>query len=100
MDVFGSGFLVDAAGHILTNHHVLEPWWHNAREMPVPTDTFEPTILSMQAYFPGNETPMPLHVQSVSETLILGWHQSIYLRAIRGLLPSILRARFQATRSS
>ncbi len=72
LDVFGSGFLVDAAGHILTNHHVLEPWWHNAREMPVPTDIFEPTILSMQAYFPGNETPMRLHVQSVSESADLG----------------------------
>jgi S1-C subfamily serine protease len=72
LDVFGSGFLVDAAGHVLTNHHVLEPWWHNAREIPVPTDTFEPTILSMQAYFPGNETPMRLHVQSVSENVDLG----------------------------
>lgn len=72
LDVFGSGFLVDAVGHVLTNHHVLEPWWHNAREMPVPTDTFEPTILSMQAYFPGNQTPMPLHVQSVSKDFDLG----------------------------
>jgi DNA-binding response OmpR family regulator len=72
LDVFGSGFLVDAAGHILTNHHVLEPWWHNAREIPVPTDIFEPTIVSMQAFFPGNGTPMPLHVQSVSENADLG----------------------------
>ena len=72
LDVFGSGFLVDATGHILTNHHVLEPWWHNAREIPVPTDIFEPTIVSMQAYFPGNETPMPMRVQSVSETSDLG----------------------------
>jgi DNA-binding response OmpR family regulator len=72
LHVFGSGFLVDAAGHILTNHHVLEPWWHNARGIPVPTDVFEPTILSIQAYFPGNETPMPLHVQGVSEDFDLG----------------------------
>jgi DNA-binding response OmpR family regulator len=72
LDVFGSGFLVDAAGHILTNHHVLEPWWHNAREIPVPADTFQPIIVSMQAYFPGNETPLPLRVQSVSEDADLG----------------------------
>ncbi len=72
LDVFGSGFLIDAAGHILTNHHVLEPWWHNAREIPVPIDTFEPTVLSMQAYFPGNETPMRMHVESVSEGSDLG----------------------------
>jgi DNA-binding response OmpR family regulator/S1-C subfamily serine protease len=72
LEVFGSGFLIDAAGHILTNHHVLEPWWHNAREIPVPIDTFDPIILSMRAYFPGNETPLPLRVQSLSEDSDLG----------------------------
>lgn len=72
LHVFGSGFLVDAAGHILTNHHVLEPWWHNAREMPVPTDTFKPTILSIRAYFPGNQTPMPVRVERLSEDSDLG----------------------------
>jgi DNA-binding response OmpR family regulator len=72
LHVFGSGFLVDAAGHVLTNHHVLQPWWHNAREIPVPLDTFEPTIVSMEAYFPGSQAPMPMHVESVSENFDLG----------------------------
>jgi DNA-binding response OmpR family regulator len=72
LHVFGSGFLIDNAGHILTNHHVLEPWWHNAEEIPVPSDTFDPIILSMRAYFPGNETPMPLRIQSMSEDVDLG----------------------------
>ena len=72
LHVFGSGFLIDSAGHILTNHHVLEPWWHNAAEIPVPSDTFDPIILSMRAYFPGSETPMPLRVQSLSEDVDLG----------------------------
>jgi serine protease Do len=72
MHVFGSGFLIDTAGHILTNHHVLEPWWHNAQAIPVPSDTFEPTIVSMWAYFPGYDAPMPLHVQRVNEDFDLG----------------------------
>jgi DNA-binding response OmpR family regulator len=72
LHVFGSGFLIDNAGHVLTNHHVLEPWWHNAREIPVPSDAFEPKILSMRAFFPGNDTSMPLHVQSLSEDVDLG----------------------------
>ena len=72
LHVFGSGFLIDNAGHILTNHHVLEPWWHNAQAIPVPSDTFEPTIVSMWAYFPGNETPLPLRVQGLSEDFDLG----------------------------
>jgi len=72
MHVFGSGFLLDAAGHILTNHHVLQPWWHNAQGIPVPSDTFEPTIDSIWAYFPGYETPLQLHIQKVSEDFDLG----------------------------
>jgi DNA-binding response OmpR family regulator len=72
MHVFGSGFLIDNAGHILTNHHVLEPWWHNAQSIPVPSETFEPTIESMWAYFPGYDTPLPLHAQGLSEDSDLG----------------------------
>ena len=72
LHVFGSGFLIDNAGHILTNHHVLQPWWHNAQSIPVPSDTFEPAIESIWAYFPGSETPLPLHVQGLSEDADLG----------------------------
>ena len=70
--VFGSGFLVDTSGHILTNHHVLEPWWHNAKAIPPPNDAFEPALLSLWAYFPGSETPLPMRVQSLSEDADLG----------------------------
>src|SRR5882757_122581 len=72
LHVFGSAFLIDTAGHILTNHHVLQPWWHNAQAIPVPSDTFESTVESMWAYFPGYETPMPLHVRGLSEDFDLG----------------------------
>jgi DNA-binding response OmpR family regulator len=70
--VFGTGFLVDSAGHILTNHHVLEPWWHNAEAIPVPSDTFEATVLSLQAYFPGSDAPLPVRVEGLSEDFDLG----------------------------
>jgi DNA-binding response OmpR family regulator len=70
LHVFGSGFLIDTAGHVLTNHHVLQPWWHHA--VPVPSENIEPTIESMWAYFPGYETPMALHVQTLSEDFDLG----------------------------
>src|SRR6266704_2222440 len=72
LHVFGSGFLIDTAGHILTNHHVLQPWWHNAEAIPVPMDTFEPTIVSMWAYFPGKETPLAMRVGGLSEDFDLG----------------------------
>jgi DNA-binding response OmpR family regulator len=70
--IFGSGFLVDASGHILTNHHVLEPWWHNARAIPPPSDAFEPALLSLWAFFPGSETPLAMRVQRLSEDADLG----------------------------
>jgi DNA-binding response OmpR family regulator len=72
LHVFGSGFLIDNAGHILTNHHVLQPWWHNAKAIPVPSETFEPTVESMWAYFPGQETPLAVQVRSLSEEVDLG----------------------------
>ena len=72
MHVFGTGFLIDAAGHILTNHHVLQPWWHDTQAIPVPIDTFEPTIVSMSAYFPGSETPLVVRIQSLSDDFDLG----------------------------
>ena len=72
LHVFGSGFLTDAAGHILTNHHVLQPWWHNDDAIPVPIEAFEPTVESMWAFFPGSETPLPMRVRSLSEDFDLG----------------------------
>lgn len=72
LNVFGSGFLIDNAGHILTNHHVLEPWWHNTKEIPVPIEAFEPYVVSMWAFFPGSETPLPLRVRGLNEEFDLG----------------------------
>ncbi len=70
--VFGTGFLVDSAGHILTNHHVLEPWWHNSELIPVPGDAFEATVLSLHAYFPGSDAALPVRVEGLNEDADLG----------------------------
>jgi len=70
--VFGTGFLVDSAGHILTNHHVLEPWWHNSELIPIAGDAFEATVVSLHAYFPGSDVALPVHVDGLSEDVDLG----------------------------
>jgi DNA-binding response OmpR family regulator len=72
LNVFGTGFLINSRGHILTNHHVLEPWWGDPSEMPVPLDRFEPTVLSANAYFPGYENGLPMRVEQFSNDVDLG----------------------------
>jgi len=68
--VFGTGFLVDSTGHILTNHHVLEPWWHNNDVLP--GDAFEATVLSLHAYFPGSDVALPVKLETLKEDVDLG----------------------------
>src|SRR6266404_912040 len=70
LHVFGTGFLVDTSGHILTNHHVLQPWWHNS-ELPVP-EGFDAHLISVQAFFPGSDVPLPLRAEGFSEDFDLG----------------------------
>ena len=71
LNVFGTGFLVDTSGHILTNHHVLEPWWHNTEAIPIP-DAFEAHLISLDAYFPG-AAALQLHTEGLSEDFDLGF---------------------------
>ena len=53
LDAFGTGFLASASGEILTNHHVVEPWWHNDELKELLDQGLEPAIADMTAYFPG-----------------------------------------------
>ena len=52
LNVFGTGFLVSDKGHILTNHHVAEPWWSNDDLKEVTDQGVEPMVAEMTAYFP------------------------------------------------
>jgi len=53
VDVFGTGFLAAASGQILTNHHVVEPWWQNDDLKEMLDQGVEPVITEMTAYFPA-----------------------------------------------
>jgi S1-C subfamily serine protease/DNA-binding NarL/FixJ family response regulator len=68
MDAFGTGFLASADGRIVTNHHVVEPWWKNDEigELLKQAVDLEPTVVEMTAYFPGVSHGVPVSLKKIS----------------------------------
>jgi len=62
----GSGFLVDAAGRIVTNHHVVEPWWEDDSLSAMKEQGLEPLISEMEAFFPGSPSPLKCVTEKIS----------------------------------
>lgn len=65
-DFFGSGFIA-GQGKILTNHHVVQPWWQNDELSAAVQQGLEPVIAEMTAYFPGEPNGIPVGVSHISE---------------------------------
>jgi DNA-binding response OmpR family regulator len=65
-DFFGSGFIA-GEGRILTNHHVVQPWWMNDELAGATKQGLEPVIADMTAYFPGEATGVPVGISQISE---------------------------------
>lgn len=58
----GTGFLVAADGRILTNHHVVEPWWGDEELSSLTEQGLEPMVAEMRAFFP--ESPRAFQIQT------------------------------------
>jgi CheY-like chemotaxis protein/S1-C subfamily serine protease len=65
-DFFGTGFIV-GDGKILTNHHVVQPWWENAELAGAMKQGLEPVIAEMTAYFPGEANGIPVNISQISK---------------------------------
>ncbi len=66
LDAFGTGFLASATGQILTNHHVVEPWWQNDELKEMTDHGLEPVIVEMTAYFPNVNHGVAVKTQEIS----------------------------------
>jgi S1-C subfamily serine protease len=65
-DFFGTGFLV-GEGKILTNHHVVQPWWKNDELSSAVQQGLVPVIAEMTAYFPDAPSGVPVGITQISE---------------------------------
>lgn len=66
IDAFGTGFLARTDGTILTNHHVVEPWWHDDELKQLLDHGVDPRVLSYEAYFPGKSAAIKARLGRIS----------------------------------
>lgn len=66
VDFFGTGFIV-GEGKILTNHHVVQPWWQNEELAGAVKQGLEPVIAEMSAYFPNEPNGISVNISQISQ---------------------------------
>jgi S1-C subfamily serine protease len=67
-DFFGTGFLVASGGRVLTNRHVVQPWWKNDELNELEREGIEPLIAEISAYFPDSPQAFRVEIQKISPT--------------------------------
>ena len=68
IEYYGTGFLVEAGGIVLTNRHVAEPWWNDATAQALEAKGFQPRFLRLRAFFPHQGDAFPLNTERISES--------------------------------
>lgn len=90
VEFYGTGFLVDASGLILTNRHLAQPWWSDEDAEALQKLGFKPRLLSLRAFFPKQRGPFELKVDRYSEEVDL----AVVRANLRGLkVPTLPLAR-------
>ena len=65
-DFFGTGFVV-GEDRILTNHHVVQPWWKNDELSSVLEQGLNPAIAQFEAYFPDAPAGVRVSISQISD---------------------------------
>jgi len=66
INFFGTGFLAGRDRTVLTNHHVVEPWWSDDELKQLLDHDVDPHVLSYDAYFPGSSVAIGAKLDRVS----------------------------------
>lgn len=86
LDAFGTGFLASHTGKILTNHHVVEPWWQNDEVREMLDHGLEPAIVEMTAYFPGVPHGVVVKTENISSSAdVAVLHGNVSMLGIRAI---------------
>jgi len=67
LDVFGTGFLADSNGKVITNRHVAQPWWKDEEMSSLINQGFQPEIVRIRAYFPGDSRAFHAEIEKISD---------------------------------
>ncbi|HTQ86790.1 MAG TPA: trypsin-like peptidase domain-containing protein [Candidatus Solibacter sp.] len=67
LDYFGSAFLVSSDGRMLTNRHVVEPWWKNDDLAGLSEDATEAILADIECYCPDSPRPLRTSVDKISQ---------------------------------
>ena len=65
-DFFGTGFIA-SENKVITNHHVVQPWWQNDELAPILQQGLDPVIAEITAYFPGENNGIPVGISQISQ---------------------------------
>jgi len=65
-DFFGSAFLVSADGRMITNRHVVEPWWKNDELADAAKEGMEAILADIEAYCPDGAKALHTAVDKIS----------------------------------
>jgi S1-C subfamily serine protease len=66
IDIFGTGFVVKRDGKIITNHHVVEPWWKDDDMKELLDHGATAYVLAYEVYFPGKAEGLRAKLDRIS----------------------------------
>jgi hypothetical protein len=71
IDYYGTGFLVDQGGLILTNRHIAEPWWNDDASTDLAHEGYKPRFVFLRGFFPHQTAAFTLKPRQIAESVDL-----------------------------